>query len=293
MFLWPVLSPDGNRVALTISQYALGLNNELWSYDLERGTLSRITYSNDVWSPLWTADGDRLIYGTPQGIRSINSTGVGQIEELSNITEVTQFAPMPTSISPDGQQLLFTNYALDQGNVQDIHTLNLTPEHQFAPLINSEFTENGAVISPDGRWVAYLSNETGRNELYVRPYPEIETGKWQISTDAGAWPMWSSSGKELFYRNHWVEGDTQTLVVAIESEPEFSAGTPQLLFTSDHKNNWGAYAVSDDAQRLLMLKPVVSRTLDQVAIPTNVVLVDNFDEELKRLVPADPLQDNF
>ena len=195
---------------------------------------------------------------------------------------------MPLSISPDGQQLLFTNWALGQERVADIHTLSLTPEHQFAPLINSEFMELGAVISPDGRWVAYLSGETGRPELYVRPYPEVDADKWQISTEGAHAPQWAPSGKELFYRKAVGPGEFQTLVVAIESESEFSAGTPQVLFTSDHINEWGAYSVSADGQRLLMLKPVARESRDLVAIPTNAVLVDNFDEELKRLVPADP-----
>lgn len=290
IFTWPKLSPDGNRVSLTISKDFIHQSMELWTYDLERGTLSRITYSGDVWSPLWTADGERLIYGTPQGIRSISSTGIGQIEELSSITEITRFTPLPTSISPDGQKLLFSDWHFDQGGVQDIQTLNLTPEYQSAPLINSEFTEfiAVAVISPDGRWVAYMSAETGRAEVYVRPYPNVEADKWKISTEGGAWPLWAPSGEELFYRRGVGAGENQTLVVAIESEPEFSAGKPQLLFTSDHINNWGGYTVSADGQRFLMLKPPSRESLEPVAIPTNVVLVDNFDEELKRLVPADP-----
>lgn len=104
----------------------------------------------------------------------------------------------------------------------------------------------------------------------------------------GREPRWAPSGEELFYRNR-EEGaeDTQTLVVTIETEPEFIAGTPHILFTSDHIHAPGAYTVSADGQRLLMLKPVTSEAGEQVAIPTHAVLVENFDEELKRLVPAD------
>ena len=154
------------------------LERDIWSYDLERGTLSRVTFSALVSFPLWSIDGDRLIYGTSMGIRSINSTDLGQVEELTNPGTLIDFQ-LPTSITPDGQQILFT-----QGSeqIQNVHTLNMTPEHQSTPLINSEFAERGAAISPDGHWLAYTSNETGRAEVYVRPYPEIETGKWQIST---------------------------------------------------------------------------------------------------------------
>ena len=292
LYRFPVLSPDSNRVVLMVQQDQLTQQSDLWSYELERGTLSRVTYSGLVSSALWSIDGNRLIYGTKLGIRSVNSVGIGQVEELTQITAMRRYAPIPTSISPDGQQILFT-YFSGQEQSFDIHTLSLTPEHQTTPLINSEFGELGAAISPDGRWLAYQSDETGRMEVYVRPYPEIESGKWQISTEGAAWPMWSSNSKELFYRHGIGEDNlppTQTLMVTIETEPEFRASSPQILFTSDHYHGLGAYAISADGQRFLMLKPVASGGRQVAAIPTHVVLVENFDEELKRLeyeTPAD------
>ena len=137
-------------------------------------------------------------------------------------------------------------------------------------------------LSPDGHWIAYASNETGRLEIYVQPFPSLE-GKWQISTDGGGHPVWARNGQELFYRN----GD-KMMVVEVSTQPVWSAGVPETLFEGQFSGNLGGlggntmYDVAPDGQRFVMIK--VSEEQEAVG-QINIVL--NWFEELKRLVPTD------
>ena len=135
-------------------------------------------------------------------------------------------------------------------------------------------------FSPDGRWLAYVSDESGRREVYVQPYPG-PGGKWQISTEGGTEPQWNRNGRELFYRS----GD-KMLAVEISTQRNFAAGSPRQLFEERYLSNRLSYAranydVSPDGQRFLMLKPVEQ----EKAAPTQINVVLNWTEELKRLVP--------
>lgn len=144
------------------------------------------------------------------------------------------------------------------------------------------------VISPNGRWLAYVTEETGRNEVYLRPWPDIDSNKWQISTGGGGDPRWAADTGELFFRNRTEDG-IETWTVTIATEGEFNAGIPELLFISDHLYSGvpGNYSVAADGQRLMMLKPVAEEDLEPVAVDTNLVLIDNFAAELRRRVPAE------
>jgi len=135
------------------------------------------------------------------------------------------------------------------------------------------------VFSPDGRWLGYVSDESGRNEIYVRPFPKVEEGKWQISTDGGVEPRWAPNGGELFYRTG---SGRQMMAVDITTEPTFRAGSRSLLFKETYLsgNIGGAfYDVTPDGQKLLMVQ-----MQDTGSTQINVVL--NWFEELKRLVPT-------
>ena len=141
-----------------------------------------------------------------------------------------------------------------------------TPSYESAPS-----------FSPDGRWLTYVSDESGRFEVYVQPYPG-PGGVYQISTDGGTEPVWNPRGKELFYRS----GD-KMMSVDVSTEPAFSAGKPKVLFQGPYLSTLGTlpfYDVSQDGQRFLMLEPV-----EQTATLTQIVVVQNWFEELKRLVP--------
>ena len=284
----PRLSPDGNRVALTV--YLVGEFSDIWSFELDRGTLSRITFSPHVWSPIWSPDGNRLMYDTSEGIRSINSTGIGKPETLLTVPSELISGRSLTAFTADGTELLYSEGGRgpDIITASGIHKLSLAPEHTTSPVIVSDFIEEGGIISPDGHWLAYVTEETGRNEVYLRPWPDIDSNKWQISTGGGGDPQWAADTGELFFRNRTEDG-IETWTVTLATEGEFNASIPELLFTSDHLyfDMPGNYSVAADGQRFMMLKPVAEEDLEPVAIDTNLVLVENFAAELRRRVPAD------
>jgi eukaryotic-like serine/threonine-protein kinase len=284
-FAAPELSPDGNRVALALLAQQ---STDIWSYELARGTLSRITFSNNAHSPLWSPDGARIIYSTPAGPESINANGIGEVEKLASSLPSNLGTFFPTAITPDASDIL--TY-VGGGNARAIYRLRQTPEQTtMTPLLNApEYVETAAALSPDGRWLAYVTNETGQDEVYVRPYPDIDGGKWQISTNGGISPRWSSANGELFYRNP--RGNlVETYAVAITNDEQFSAAIPELLFSSRHyalASN--SYMVTADGQRFLMMRPATSSTATGAIVDTNLILVENFAEEVRRLVPADPI----
>jgi Tol biopolymer transport system component len=180
---------------------------------------------------------------------------------------------IPTSWSPDGESLAL--YAV--APTRDIWAL---PRGGDAlPFVATAFQEGSPLFSPDGRWLAYVSDESGRNEIYVQPYPGPGV-KWPISTDGGVEPQWSLDARELFYRL----GD-KMMVVEVRSEPAFSSGRPQLVFEGPYLTDQFAtsnYDISPDGQRFLMIKAVEEEGGQQDQI--NVIL--NWTEELKRLVPT-------
>jgi serine/threonine-protein kinase len=145
------------------------------------------------------------------------------------------------------------------------------------PILVTEFSEHSAMFSPDGRWIVYVSDESGREEIYVRPYPG-PGGKYAVSTEGGREPVWSSGGREIFYRN----GD-KMMVVPVQTNPDFSAGTPKVLFEEPYAMWFGGgnnYDVTPDGQRLLMIRR------DTESAPRQINVVLNWHEELKRLVPT-------
>ena len=144
-------------------------------------------------------------------------------------------------------------------------------------LLNTEFNEQNARISPDGGWLAYTSNESGQDEIYVRPFPDVESGKWQVSTDGGNMPQWGPDGRGLFYQS----ADFQLTRVPIRIEGSFSYGNPEALFS--YQPYTGFFDVSADGERFLMIRPG-GPTSD--AAPEQIYVVLNWVEELKQRVPV-------
>ena len=271
-YVGPRISPDGRRVAVGIRQQ----DSQVWLYDLSRETLTRLTFEgNSNVNPVWTPDGKRIAFQSnkegPVNIFLQLADGSGGLERLTT----SEYLQAPHSWSPDGQLLAFIEGSPTTG--VDIWVLRLS-DRKTQPFLRTPFTEGGPRFSPDGRWLAYVSDESGRYEIYVQPYPG-PGGKWQISTEGGTEPVWNHNGRELFYRI----GD-KMMAVDIATQPGFAAGKPRMLFEGPYLPTAATiqnYDVSPDGQRFLMLKPSESAG----AAPTQINVVLNWFEELKRRVP--------
>ena len=269
-YRYPRLSPDGRRIAVDFRSQTG--DRDIWIYELERGTLSRLTVEGTNRNPVWAREGTQVTFTSnragPFDLYWKPADGSGQSEALLTRAN-SQF---PTSWSPDGRQLAF--YEVNPTTARDIWVL--AQDDDPSPFLRTSFNERSPTFSPDGRWLAYVSNESGRDEIYVLAYPG-PGGRSQVSTDGGTEPVWSANGRELFYRN----GD-QMLTVAVETEPAFDAGDPQLLFEerygveADRNPN---YDVAPDGQRFVMVKS------DQDSAPTQLHVVLDWFEELNARVP--------
>jgi len=268
-YTFPRISPDGKLVAAGIEEG----EGQIWLYDISRDALSRLTFEGPSnVDPVWTPDGKRITFkGKGNRLFWQSADGGGSAEELT--TGKLDQNNIPSAWSPDGQELAFLEGG--GGVVRNVWILPLrdrTP-HVF---VASPAYESAPSFSPDGRWIAYTSNESGRTEIYVRPYPG-PGGKWQISTGGGIEPVWSPKGHELFYRD-----GQKMMAVDYTAQPTFSAGKPKMLFQGPYTptpRSTSDYDVSPDGQRFLML-----RAAEQVPGQINVVL--NWFEELKQKVPT-------
>jgi len=201
--------------------------------------------------------------------------GSGGLERLTT-NEDTQISG---SWSPDGQLLAFIQ--LFSGGTErnnEIWVLRLS-DRKTQPFLQTQSNNFVSRFSPDGHWLAYVSNESDRLEVYVQPYPG-PGGRWQISTEGGREPMWNPNGRELFYRN-----GNKMMAVEISTKPGFSAGKPRMLFDGEYvvgPATTSNYDVSPDGQRFLM----VQSAEQERAAPTQINVVLNWFEELKRRVPT-------
>jgi len=276
------LSPNGKQVAVIIRE---GSNYDVWISDVARGSLSRLTFHpQEELAPIWTPDGKQVTFASEMAgsfptLWWRPADGSGSQEILLERKE--GMARFPTSWSPDGQTLAFNISTGTETGSTDIGMLPREGEGEPWVFLDTEFDETGAMFSPNGRLLAYMSNETGRDEVYLQPFSVTgPRGKQQVSVSGGGEPVWAPDGRDLFYRN----GD-RMMAVAIETEPELSVGTPRTLFegrflaVGDEAGS--TYDISPDGQRFLMIKR------EQDLVPTELIVVLNWFEELKRLVPTD------
>ena len=191
------------------------------------------------------------------------------------------------SRSGDGKALLMQEMVTWTN--MDLCTLAVEGDHAKKPLLQTEYSEAQPEISPDGRWIAYTSNETTgaplKTEVYVRPFPEVNKGKWQVSTGGGNCPLWSPDGRELFYLSE----DNNAMSVAVETKPTLRFGAPKVLFkntnlgltvTSGHP-----WDIHPDGKRFLMMEPPPAASSEEKPKP-KIIVVTNWFEELKQRVPV-------
>jgi serine/threonine protein kinase len=279
----PRISPDGTRIAAEIYDET----TDIWIWDFARETLRRLTFDSPggagmgAGMSVWTPDSRQIIFearatGMPSVYKQA-ADGTGTVERLS-----TSATPQwSTSITPDGRWL--SGFEQVPRTVSNIFFLPLTrapvqPGSPVEPLAETRFKGTMADFSPNGRYFAYQSEESGRNEIYVRPFPRVDNGRWQVSTAGGTRPVWARSGRELFYLD---ASNTLTVVPVGTSDPTISIGSPAKVFDNKYAepNPSRHFDVSADGKRFLMLKP--SATGDPNATPISMVLVEHWFEELK------------
>jgi Tol biopolymer transport system component len=260
------VSPDGRFLAMTI----IGDLWNIWLYDLERATLNRLTFEGDNRDPIWTADSKRAIYVSFRnghyGLFWKPISGSGPEAEII----ATESTPFPYSCSRDGHWL-----AYDTGPTAASPGVYLLPlgEQPPRPIMFEPSAQTGA-ISPDGKWMAYESRESGGTEIYVRPLTS-GAGKWQISTEGGIRPLWSADGRELFYRSGGIRGANTLMSVAVQSEPTLISGPPRPLFPFRCAQAGHDYAVMPDGKHFICIKESERDTG-----PTRVNIVLNWTTEL-------------
>jgi serine/threonine-protein kinase len=257
------LSPDGLRLAMTIR----AANDDIWIFHLARGTMTRLTFGGGNSDfPSWTPDGKRILYITERGRTwryfTKLSDGSGAEEELNSSINPDPIAP--PSFSPDGRLLVYAK----EGN---IWTMTLDGDHRASLLLESPANKQAPRFSPDGKWLSYTSNESGRNEVFVVPFPKAE-GKWQVSTNGGDGARWTKNGRELLY----VEGRT-LMTVEVTTTPSFDFSLPKKLFELPSNWNGPFFDPQPDGERV-----IVSLNAPHPQEATQINVVVGWFDELKQ-----------
>jgi serine/threonine-protein kinase len=239
-------------------------------WDEGREALTRVPHSEAsaaTFGILWTQDGRDLL--VDRGLFAQSRLIRRAADGSSPAVDLNVHGFRPTSWSPDGKTLLLESPR--PGN--DILALTMEGTNQPEPLLATPSGESNGTLSPDGRWLAYMSDESGRYEVYVRPFPDVNNGKWLISTDGGSTPLWTRGGRELVYRS-----GTKLMSVPVAVGTSFKAGRPEELWDRTYvaRTPLRDFDVSADGERFLFFR-------EEGAVA--VVLVQNWSEELKAKVP--------
>ena len=274
-YVYPKISPDGNRVAIDVRDPQA---DDIVVWDFTRATLTRLTTTEESeLYPVWTPDSERIAYGKPIGVFWKAADGSGVEERIS------ERAALPYFFTLSGRELIVR--AVDANGTLGIGMISTDGSEDIEWLLDSEFDEINAELSPDGHWMAYQSNESGRDEIYVRPFPNVDDERRPVSNAGGTAPVWAKDGEELFYF------ETEPLVrrlmaVPVQTGSTVTFGSPDALFEFSYVQGppGRSYDVSSDGQRFLIVGLVTEGSEDTPS--SRIVTVLNWFEELKQRVPV-------
>ena len=264
----PRVSPDGIHMAVDLADE----QSDIWIWDLVREMpLRRLTFdSASDFLPHWMPNGERILFTSDRtGRPSVFARLADGAGDAVRLTE-GPFGFL-NAVTPDGARILVRTGE----NGADLHAFPVDGKDAPEVLLNTGFDEQNATLSPDGRWMAYQSNESGRDEIHVRPFPNVTAGHWQLTNGGGTEPLWNTTRNELFYRD-----GPRLMVVSVQFEPSFSHGPPAMLFEGSYVSGaQRSYDVSPNGQRLLMMKDMAQDGGQRISF------VLNWDQELKERVP--------
>jgi serine/threonine-protein kinase len=279
-YIYPRLSTDGNRLLVSTQG-----DRNVWLYDIARGPTTLLTVDGRNMAAIWTPDGKRFTFGSSSsGQENLfwkPADGSGSAERLTD----SPLFQRPSSWSPDGSTLALVQGSGVGANAGDVFLLTPTGDRQPRPIFATRFNEEYPEFSPDGRWIAYVSNESGQSEVYVAPYPGPGP-KVPVSVSGGLGPAWTKNGRELLYLaplGPQGTGPYRMMSVALTNGQSLSIGTPRRLFDTPLgvNTNIRGYDLSPDGSKFLMVEPKPRTPLR----PSQIVLVQNWFDELRRRVP--------
>ena len=281
------LSPDGSKAAFTVGTV---LRADIWIWDFDHENLIQLTHDDARNSdPLWTPDGRRIAFHSSLGrgeggVYLKRADGTGEVEQLISVPGRLIY---PLSWANDGKVLITEEQSDSTGSQLDIGMVLMDGNPQGELLLHDKYNEFFPQVSPNGRWLAYVSDESEQTQVYVRSFPDVDRERHQISTKGGSSPRWSSDRKQLFYRNK-----DEVLAVKIDADTTFKWEKPEVLFKGEYfslpsRMEYDAWDVSLDDRRFLMLKrqeAVDESSMDETRPKINIVV--NWFEELKGMAPV-------
>jgi Tol biopolymer transport system component len=280
LYLFPRISPDGSKLIWMVNQ---GPSADLWIYDWQRGSKTRLTDGKDVYSnPVWSPDGRYVIFISSAGIRWTRADGAGRPQPLT-ASKALQF---PNSFTPDGRRLVFTELISDGALIRTVTVDGSSGQLRASTpelFLQTPSANPFPAFSPDGRWLAYADAESGTYEVYVRSFPDKGT-RWLISNGGGMMPVWSKSGRELYYRTE----DNRIMASTFSGRGDTFVAEKPHLWSEKQLENTGTtpnYDLAPDGKRFAVLLPAEGP--EPTTVRSHVTLVMNFFEELRRRAPLD------